>query len=269
MFEGGNIIIINCNESDLDDIFKYIGDDYGKCLYIYIDLKKYGLNDDNFNVWIQYNNQNEICAIISEYYKGFQIYSKQYDLIASEIADFLKELNPNVIFGMKKTIDQIKGFLPDYLEEVGFVGKLGEINFPINDEVYSASLSEIGEIVELVVLDENMGKPYGYDILYNQYYSRKVDNFGRNFILRDKTTNELVSHAGTNAEISELAVLGGVITAVSHRGKGFSKSTLSTLCNVLKSENKEVFSFYYVPIAKKMHNSLGFKEIGEWAKLKK
>ena len=63
-------MIVSCKNEDIKSVFEYIGNDYGRCLYIYIDLKKFGLDDENFNVWIQYNPDNQICAIISEYYGG-------------------------------------------------------------------------------------------------------------------------------------------------------------------------------------------------------
>lgn len=260
-------MIIKCNDSDMANILEYIGEDYGKCLYIYIDLKKYGFTNENFNVWIQYNDNNEICCIISEYYKGIQIFSKNCNLFPKEISEFLINRNSEVIFGIKEVIDMVKEYLPGFTEELGFVGKLTKNIASISNEPYSASLDEIGEIVELVASDENIGKLYGYDSLFKQYYGRKVENFGRNFILRDNTTNEIVTHAGTYAEIPELAIIGGVITAISYRGQGFSKITLSALCEELKSEGKEIFSFYYIPAAKNMHHSIGFEEVGIWAKL--
>ena len=69
-------MIRKCNLKDIDEIFDYIGNDYQNCLYTYIDLVEYGLNNENFNVWIQTKNE-EICCVISEYYGGFQIYSKE------------------------------------------------------------------------------------------------------------------------------------------------------------------------------------------------
>lgn len=260
-------MIVKCNERDMDNILEYIGDDYAKCLYIYIDLKKYGFTNEHFNVWIQYNEKDEICCIISEYYKGIQLFSKNCNLIADEIYEFLINRDSDVIFGIKEVIDIIKEYCTGFTEELGFVGKLTRDITSFSSKPYSASLGEIGEIVELVASDENIGKPYGYDSLYKQYYERKVENFGRNFILRDDSTNEIITHAGTYAEIPELAIIGGVITAIPFRGQGFSKITLSALCAELKLEKKEIFSFYYIPSAKNMHHSIGFEEIGIWAKL--
>ena len=260
-------MIVDCIEENIDEVFEYIGEDYGKCLYIYIDLKKYGLEDENFNVWIQYNELNKICAIISEYYGGIQIYSKQLDLNAEEVADFIKEKDSNVLFAVKEVIDNIEQFLPEYKRDVGIIGELTELKYPVNPDAYSAPLDEIEEIVKIVAEDENIGKPYGFESLYEQFTERKKDNFGRNFVLRDGDNNEIICHAGTYAELPELAVVGGVITSIPYRGKGFSKQILSSLCSELLSENKRIFSVYYSPAAKKMHSGVGFKEIAVWSKL--
>lgn len=262
-------MIIQCKDNDINSIFNYIGEDYGKCLYIYIDLKKYSLNDKNFNIWLQYNENNEICALISEYYGGIQIYSKKLDFIVMEIAQFIKSKESNSIFGMKPILDELYEFLPYYHQETGYVGELTELKYPPNPNSYSASLDELDEIVKIIAEDEDIGKPYGYESLYNQYYKRKKENFGRNYILRDPENNEIIGHAGTYAELPELAVIGGVITAVPYRRKGFSKQVLSTLCHQLKSENKRIFSYFYVPSGIRLHHSIGFEDIGEWSKLQK
>lgn len=262
-------MIYECKEGDIKTIFEYIGEDYGKCLYIFIDLKKYGINDKNFNVWIQYNEHDEICAIISEYYGGIQFYSKQQNFIIEEILEFIKEKDPQMIFAIKPIIDKLKYKLPNYKQETGIVGELVELKYPPNSEVYSASMDEIKEIVKIVAADDEIGKPYGFKSLYAQFCERKKNNFGRNYILRNPDTLEIIGHAGTYAELPELAVIGGVIISIRYRGKGFSKEILSSLCYQLISENKRVFSFYYIPSATKMHASVGFEQIEKWSKLSK
>ena len=260
-------MIVKCQENDLKSVFEYIGNDYGNCLYIYIDLKKYGLNNKDFNVWYQMNADNEIHAVITEYYKGIQIYSRYNDFVFEEIADFLKDKNASLVFARKETADIIKEYLSGFSEEHGVVGKFMGLKCEPNKDAYSASDKEVSEIVALVAADEDIGKPYGYDSLFDQYTSRREDNFGRNYILRDKETNTIISHAGTYAELPELAVIGGVITAPEYRGKGYSKGNLAALCLELQSENKDVFSFFYVPSAMKMHYGVGFEKYCDWVKL--
>lgn len=261
------VMLFECKNSDKNTILEYIGKDYGKCLYIYIDLCKYGLDNENFNAWIQYGANGEITAVVTEYYRGIQIYSKEVNLDGKELSDFMKQKNPPIILGMKETIDTLKQYLPEYQEELGTVGQLKEIKSFINPKAYSAEVSELKEIVGILAEDEGIGKPYGFDSLYKQYKERKEEGFGRNYVLRDEKTNDIICHAGTYAEISELAVIGGVITAPEYRGKGYSKETLAAICRELLDEGKDVFSFYYIPSAIKMHQGVGFEKIGDWAKL--
>lgn len=261
-------MIIKCNEKNIDNVFNYIGKDYEKCLYIYIDLIKYGFDNENFHVWIQYD-ENEICALISEYYNGIQIYSKDYNLIADEIINFIKEKNPSIITGIEKSMHQIKDAFVEYNEYTGFVAKLGEITYPPSSDVYIASDEELEDIAKILAKDEILGKGYDYKSLYKQLYDRKKSNFGRNVILRDKSNNHIICHAATSAELPELAVISAVITSPQYRGKGFSKGTLAALCEQLQSEDKEVFSFFSIPAAEKMHCGIGFEKIGKLIKLRK
>ena len=261
-------MIIKCNNENKDVILQYIGEDYGKCLYLYIDLIKYGLENENFHIWIQYDEE-KICCLISQYYNGIQIYSKNYDLNANEIVEFILKKEPHIISGMDETIEKIKKFFPKYSEEVGVLGELSELIYPSNLNAYSASFDEMDEIARILSKDEVLGEPYGYELLYTQFCERKKDKFGRNFILRDSSTNEIICHAATYAELPELAVISGVLTTPKYRGKGFSKGVLSAICNELQSEDKRVFSYFYIVPAEKMHYGVGFEKRGEWIKLVK
>ncbi len=259
-------MIVECTSKDIDKVLDYIHDDYGKCLYMYIDLKKYGLDNENFRVWIQ-NDDDGICSVISKYYNGIQIYSRSNDLIIDEIIEFIKEHNPTMVSGMKETIDGIRDFLPGYEKEIGTVARLNKLTYPPNPDAYLAPFEELEEIAHVIAQDEALGKPYGYELLYEQYCERKKYKFGRNYILRDEDTDEIICHAATYAELSNLGVLSGVLTTPKYRGKGFSKGTLAALSKELLCENKDVFSYFYIPAAERMHYGIGFEKIGDWEKL--
>ncbi len=260
-------MIIKSENNVIGELFEYIGNDYGKCLYMYIDLKKYGLKFDSFKIWVQYTLDENISCLISEYHGGFQVFSKSNDFDAKEIANFIKEKTPTGISGMKKTIDKIHQYLPDFKQEIGSVAKLIELKYPPNINAYSVPIDELSEVAKVVSEDENVGKPYGYQSLFEQFCERKKDKFGRNFILRDSETNNIICHAATYAELPELAIISGVLTTPEYRGKGFSKETLAALCEELISEQKEIFSYFYILPAEKMHYGVGFEKIGDWSKL--
>ena len=97
---------------------------------------------------------------------------------------------------------------------------------------------------------------------------RRKEKFGRNYILRHEG-GRLIGHAATYAELSDLAVVSGVITAPEFRGKGYSEGILAALCDALIREGKDVFSYYYIEAAERMHKGVGFETIGGWSKLVK
>ena len=146
------------------------------------------------------------------------------------------------------------------------VGKLAGLQIVPSAEAYSARDEEIKGIVDLISEDEALGGPYEYEELMDQYKERRKEKFGRNYIQRDND-NRLIGHAATYAETEEIAVISGVITAPAYRGCGYSKGILAALCNELLEEGKNVFSYYYIPAAKKMHEGIGFETIGKWTKL--
>lgn len=101
--------------------------------------------------------------MISEYYGGFQIYSKEYDLISDELIDFLKEKKCQGVSGCKESMDQIKHAFPTYQETIGIIGKLEELSFEPNVNAYSAPLDEMQEIAEIISKDKNLKHHHSYE----------------------------------------------------------------------------------------------------------
>lgn len=258
-----------CKPNEVQEIFDYIEKDYGKCLYIYIDLYMYGLSNENFKVWTQRDLDGKIKCVITQYYSGVQVYSKDLNYDPKDVADKMIREDIKLVFGVKEAMDMLSPYLEGFDQELGTVGQLKNFADISTPDAYSASEDEMSEIAAVVADDEGIGKPYGYESLYKQFLERKQEGFGRNYILRDKETGKIICHAGTYAEIPPLAVIGGVITAPDYRGKGFSKPTLASICKELLAEGKDVFSFYYIPPAKRMHEAVGFEKIATWAKLYK
>lgn len=260
-------MIATCTDADKPELFDYIGDDYGKCLYIFIDLKMYPLDGERFKAWVQRDDSGGIRAVVTEYYGGYQVYSRYADLDSVEIATFLEKQEVSVAFGFQGTMEAVYSHLSGYAKEVGSLARLKNLQSVPNEAAYSASLDEMTDIVELISQDENLGGPYTFDELFTQYEDRKKTGFGRNYVLRDSDTGEIVCHVATNAEVDELAIIAGAITNPKYRGQGYSKGVLAALCRELLNEGKDVFSFFYISAAERMHEGVGFERVGDWVKL--
>lgn len=256
--------MILCERNKERDILEYIGNDYGKCAYLYIDLKKYGFQDDNVNVWYQNTSEGKICAIALQYYMGMHIYSREGNFDAEDIAGLIIERKPTLVCGMKETIEKIEPYARGYYPEYGKVLKLGQYSGVANDEVYRAKRKDIKEIAEILSEDEEMGGPYGLEALYHQLLERFDQGFGRNWIRRDE--KGIVSHCATYAELSDIAVISGGIVRQDYRGMGQYPGQLGAMCRDLYAEGKEVISYYYGG-AKTAHRIVGFEILGDWGKL--
>lgn len=256
--------MIRCIESDKEKILEYIGKDYGKCAYLYIDFCKYGLSNDNVKVWMQRRENNELCAIVLQYYSGMHVYSRKGDFDPKEISELIKEQQPSLVCGMEETLSKLYGYVEGYEVELGKVLRLGKYTGEKNEDVYQGKREELKEVADLLMTDEEMGGPYKGDELYQQLLERFDTGFGRSWIRRDE--KGIVSHCATYAELDELAVISGGIVRMDYRGTGQYPGQLGAMCCDLYNEGKEVISYYYGG-AKSAHKKVGFEILGNWAKL--
>lgn len=257
--------MIKCGNDQKQEILDYIGNDYGKCLYLYVDLLKYGLENENVHLWQQKDENGNICLIMLKYYTGVHLYSKNGHFDVRDVVYELKCIKPSMICGMETTIEQVKPYFDNYEMETGLVGRLEKLNDYSTEECKRADISELSELAAVLAEDEALGKPYGYDLLYKQLCERYIEKFGRNFIYRNN--GKIIATASTYAEMNNVAVLSGVFVAPEWRGQGLSKRILSAVCKELRSQSFDVYSYYYIESAHRMHKSIGFDDLGNWAKL--
>lgn len=257
--------MIKCGSDQKQATLDYIGNDYGKCLYLYVDLLKYGLENENVHLWQQKDENGNICLIMLQYYTGVHLYSKDGYFDVQDVVDELNRIKPSMICGMETTIKQVESYIDGYEMETGLVGRLEALNDYSVKDCIRADISELAELAGVLAEDEALGKPYGYDLLYKQLYERYTEKFGRNYIYRNN--GKIIATASTYAEMNKVAVISGVFVAPEWRGKGLSKKILSAICKELWSQNFDVYSYYYIESAHRMHKSVGFGDLGNWAKL--
>lgn len=257
-------MINKCNKADEKRILEYIGSDYGKCAYLYIDLKKYGFDNENVHLWVD-EDEKGIKLVMLQYYTGVHLFSRDNQFDVDGIAELLTDIQPSLICGMSYTIEKVRNKMAGYEYEEGIVGQLRDIKGTDTEGCYKASFEEVRELAAVLAEDDALGKPYGFDLLYKQLAERFNEKFGRNYILRDN--GKIIATASTYAEQAGLSVISGVFVDPQYRGQGLSKKVLAAICKELKSDGFDVMSYYYIPSAHKTHNYVGFEDLGIWAKL--
>ena len=79
-----------------------------------------------------------------------------------------------------------------------------------------------------------------------------------------ETEGKILSTALTNAETRKLAMIGGVYTPVSLRGRGLSQAVCSALCADLIGAQKQPVLYWDTPAAGAVYRKLGFHSTGQW-----
>ena len=71
-------------ESDVPKLLAYLEQDLKNCLYSYIDLKKFGIENPNLTVY--FDESDGICCSALKYYEGLQLFDADGKMNAEETA---------------------------------------------------------------------------------------------------------------------------------------------------------------------------------------
>ena len=254
-------------KDDVNRLLTYLEQDLKNCLYSYIDLKKFGINNQNLTVYFDESDEGQIRCSALKYYEGLQLFDAEGKIDAKATAELIRGLNSHIVNSTVDVIEKLYPLLKDSYEmEQGYVTEM--LSMPeceISAEVRPAEVAEYDEIAELICSDEGVGGHYEPQELKEQLLTRLEEGFGRNYIL--KCDGEIIHHAATYAEIDNLAVISGVIAREGWRGKGVGTLTVRKLCHDLMKEGKKPCLFYYTKQAEGFYKKIGFEEGTGWAKL--
>lgn len=254
-----------CTNADKEQLVQYIGNEYGTCLYLYMDLLQYGPDSEYTSTWLQEENGDILCVILC-YHTAMHIYSRS-DIKVDEVIDLVKTLNPSQICAAKSIILSLKDALSaiGYDMELGFVGRMEFTGQTKSTEIKMATLEDVDEIAELLYLDEGIGASYSLEDLKSQFTERLTQGFVRSYII--KHDGRIVAHLGTGAEIGNVCIITYVITDKEYRGRGYAKMLYQVACSDLQQDGKEIYAVYYTDGAIHLHHSVGFRDCCEYGKL--
>lgn len=260
-------MISQCNNSQQEEFINYIGEDYPKCLYLYLDAVKYGCSSETTRTWMQ-TKDGEITAVVLAYHTALHVFSRNNDLDVTEICELVKEVKPTMVNSMAETIRKIEPALAKlgFISEFGHIGEwMGDAGEVEDDEISVASERDIHEVAKLLYEDDDIGASYVFEDLLKQMQDRIYEGYVRSYVLHKN--NEVAAHVGTGAEINDVCTLAYTITSPNYRGQGLAGRLYNYSCSRLKSEGKRIFSVYYPENARKFHHKMGFVDICDYGKL--
>lgn len=257
-------MIIKCDSTWEKEIFEYIGNDYAKCLYIYMDIKKYGFTHKDINIWINADESKKIQAIIFTYHNGMHIYSHDLGADWNEITCLILQRNPSIICAVSPIIEQISPKLSfKYNIEYGVIKRLSQSCQSTSNRIKKATINDIDEMAEMLYKNSHDG--YSLEERKKQLNERLTDNYSRSYVIYENM--KVVAQASTNAEIDTIAIIAGVKVDDNYRRKGLATELINHLCDELAEEGKAIYLVCYNEIANAMYDKMGFETCEQWGKL--
>lgn len=256
----------------LDDILHYIKQDQLNCLYLYIDLIVYGLNNPNIHVWYDKDIKG-IRMVVMQYHKSFQVYSSRAFEDVEDLLKLISMQKPYCISARQEIIKEIESKLPEYYAEYGVVvrhpdadiDKLKHVMNLNEVQIEKAKIEEAEEIAEFICSDDELGAPYTVESLTEELRERMRTGMGRSFIIRDN--NKIVAHTATFAENEDYAIGGGLIVDKNYRDTDYFYYLDGYVKLLLKKEKKSLVGMILDKRLLRAYERKGCKVISHYGKL--
>lgn len=231
--------------TEMEEVLSYLKRDIQNCLYIYIDLERYGIDNPNMKVWVS-REKKTINSVVMKYHDGFQVYSKETDSDVDNILELIHEYHPERISGNESIIRQLEHLCKnDYKASYGAVfyrTKEQLYAWPVEKRCAFADLSDIPEIVDLLLAEKEFGDYYTKEELIRQLEDRYRTKMGRSMIIRE--SGKIVGHVATFAETEDIAIVSGSVMDKEYRKTDYfytlSNEFYDQICRV---EQKDAYFF--------------------------
>ncbi len=250
---------------DVPPILDYLKAEVGHCLYMYIDIKKYGIQHEEMTVW-QQCDQGGISLVVMKYYNSISFYSRADEWSVDDLVELILHYLPASISAPLQQMEQIASLLPPYSLSSGWVFEYHNFkDYPFQG-ISHAKKEDLREVSQLLCMDHGFGAIYDVDGLQRQLEERLETGMGRNLVIRGES-NEIVAQIATFAECDGIAITSGMIVHPEHRRSSYGTILESNLVGELKGEQFRVFTFVIEKKRKRLLDALKQIPVGQYGRL--
>lgn len=261
-------MIRRANESDTNRILDYVRPHVSDCMYLYIDIKKYGLGDEFLKAWVD-EKDGEVTLAMMKYHTGIVLYTDDPDWDYNGVAEIIRQESPNSLTARKDLVEKLHEVLADsYDDEYGLVYILTKLPVvDIDAEIEVAGPEDTMEIAYLVTMDEGIGAHYEIVDYANQLKERMLSNFGRSYIIRKD--GKIIGHIASYAECDGIATISGLIVHPDYRTQLYGAALEQKIMADLIAEGFTVYSTVVTKLRKRLLKATGNELASEYGKLVK
>ena len=262
-------MIRQLKKDDLPRMLDVVQKDILQNPYFWIDSVSFGAQSAKTDIWAV--EDTTPLGYIFRYYNSIQLFrcgvSETVEHFAALTADFLSGFDFDMISGEVHSICAINEKLDCYQCAEGVIMQQTELQYIHDCQTIRANPSDCAEIAALICSDVSIGGHYRIEALAAQLRDRMSEEKCRNYIVR--VNGEIVAHFGTYAEMENIAILGGLITAPAFRGAGFGTALQAVLANKMLKENKVPLLYCFDRRIQQWYENKGWQSVRRCAKLEK
>ena len=251
-------------KEELPVVMDYLRRDIPNCIYMYVDIGTYGLDNPNLELWID-GEPGDIRLVFMQYYNSLQLFSAEDDFDVGSAAAFISERRYPVINGRIATLRLLETALPEYVVHDGLVFRCDnymhkEIPFLIEE----AREDEFQEIAELICGEPTFAH-YEVNSLREQLLERLHTGMGRNRVVH--VDGRIIGHIATFAEYETIAVTSGLVVNHNYTAYAYGSIMESELFRELLEEGKTVYTFITERKRAAFLRALGCKQVADYGKM--
>lgn len=254
------------NDRELERILPYLKNNVKDCIYMYIDIAKYGVHNDFLEVWV--NDGPEIDCVCMRYHTGFSVYTERENWPVDDVIRLIGEHDIRSITARRDIAEALFDKLGAGCYELvtGSVFEFVKYHpMDLDIKVERAKTEDMMACARLIAGDEAVGSYYDIDDLADQLTERMNTGMGRNFIIR--SGDEIVAHIASYAEYDGIATTSGLVVDPRNRNGLLGAYLEKHLVDALLADGFRIYTFITNRLRYRMLKTMGNPCVGEYGKL--
>jgi len=249
--------------TDNDKLIEYLTEEKAINLFIIGDIENFGYDKDFQEVWAEFDEQNEIKAVLLRYFNSYIAYAKA-EFNAKEFAEIIiNDPSFEILSGIDRVTDKFTQYINfKRKKELYYAELVDDALLPKEidrSNILKATLTDAEAIFEL---REHITEFTTTEASKVSFKQTLASGTGRTYMI--KADNKVICTVSTTAENSFSAMVVGVSTHPEYRKNGYASFCMTVLCQDILDEGKTLCLFYDNPEAGKIYKRLGFNDIGKW-----
>ncbi|WP_066391646.1 GNAT family N-acetyltransferase [Neobacillus mesonae] len=252
---------------DHQHVLAFLSEEPSINLFIIGDIEAFGYDSEFQEIWAEFDEENEIKAVLLRYYQSFIPYANgEFDLdgFVSIVKQYEQPIQLSGKSDIVEKFEGIDGLLLGRKQTTFFAECLtdeclGDVSGSTSREISKAGIEDVDQIIELrCAIDEFHITSDSRNMLVKAMET----GTGRTYYTGDN--GRITSCVSTTAENSMSAMIVGVCTRKENRRQGLATAIMQKLFKDVLDEGKTLCLFYDNPEAGRIYKRLGFKDIGMW-----